>query len=388
MSAPSVSVVARRRRGRRVVDQDVDRPEFVQAATGHLGRRVVIAQIGGDDERLVVEGAGHLLQLVATAGDQCHPGAGPVERLRGRRADATRGSGDERVPTFEGGKHKGSLRKLGPGHTGPRRWLGWSIRTESHPAPPRPTAYDERVSQVREQYAAIPAGPTVRLAKRTSNLFRPRPRRGGPGLDVKAFDGVIEVDAQRPHRRRAGYDHLRASGRRHPGPRADAHGGAGAEDHHPRRGDHRAGHRELVVSQRDAPRVGHRDGHPDRRREVVTARPDSEHRELFYGFPNSYGTLGYALRVRIELEAVQPVRPPPPPARSRRCRDARSPSRSRLRRAGRYRGEAVDFVDGTVFPRRVLPHPRVVGGCGPRPERLHRTPRSTTGRSSNATRTG
>ncbi len=39
---------------------------------------------------------------------------------------------------------------------------------------------------------------------------------------------------------------------------------------------------------------------------VVTATPDGEHRDLFYGFPNSYGTLGYALRLRIELEPVTP----------------------------------------------------------------------------------
>ncbi|MFZ5558168.1 MAG: FAD-binding protein [Pseudomonadota bacterium] len=31
--------------------------------------------------------------------------------------------------------------------------------------------------------------------------------------------------------------------------------------------------------------------------EVVTCRRDNDHRDLFLGFPNSYGTLGYALRV-------------------------------------------------------------------------------------------
>src|SRR5947208_274809 len=39
---------------------------------------------------------------------------------------------------------------------------------------------------------------------------------------------------------------------------------------------------------------------------VVTARPDNEHAELFHAFPNSYGTLGYALRLEIELEPVKP----------------------------------------------------------------------------------
>src|SRR5690606_8063381 len=39
---------------------------------------------------------------------------------------------------------------------------------------------------------------------------------------------------------------------------------------------------------------------------VVVARPEGEHADLFTAFPNSYGTLGYALRLRIELEPVSP----------------------------------------------------------------------------------
>ena len=39
---------------------------------------------------------------------------------------------------------------------------------------------------------------------------------------------------------------------------------------------------------------------------VVRATDDNEHAALFRGFPNSYGTLGYALSLTIELEPVQP----------------------------------------------------------------------------------
>ena len=39
---------------------------------------------------------------------------------------------------------------------------------------------------------------------------------------------------------------------------------------------------------------------------MVTARPDNEHADLFDAFPNSYGSLGYATRLRIELEPVAP----------------------------------------------------------------------------------
>ena len=34
--------------------------------------------------------------------------------------------------------------------------------------------------------------------------------------------------------------------------------------------------------------------------------PDNEHSALFDAFPNSYGTLGYALRLQIELLPVKP----------------------------------------------------------------------------------
>lgn len=34
---------------------------------------------------------------------------------------------------------------------------------------------------------------------------------------------------------------------------------------------------------------------------VYTCRPDNGHRDLFFAFPNSYGTLGYALKVKLKL---------------------------------------------------------------------------------------
>jgi FAD/FMN-containing dehydrogenase len=39
---------------------------------------------------------------------------------------------------------------------------------------------------------------------------------------------------------------------------------------------------------------------------VLTCRRDNEHAELFHGFPNSYGTLGYALRVKARAVPVRP----------------------------------------------------------------------------------
>ena len=66
--------------------------------------------------------------------------------------------------------------------------------------------------------------------------------------------------------------------------------------------------------------------------DVVARGPDSEHADLFTGFPNSYGTLGYAVRLRIELEPVQAVRRPAPRA-VRSTRGAGASDRADRRRA-------------------------------------------------------
>src|SRR5664279_2724009 len=54
--------------------------------------------------------------------------------------------------------------------------------------------YGLAVARLRGQYAAIPTGSPVRLAKRTSNLFRARTATDTPGLDVSDFDGVLSID--------------------------------------------------------------------------------------------------------------------------------------------------------------------------------------------------
>ena len=40
--------------------------------------------------------------------------------------------------------------------------------------------------------------------------------------------------------------------------------------------------------------------------EIITATPDNEHADLYFGFANSYGTLGYATRLRVRLERIKP----------------------------------------------------------------------------------
>jgi FAD/FMN-containing dehydrogenase len=77
--------------------------------------------------------------------------------------------------------------------------------------------------------------------------------------------------------------------------------------------------------------------------EVVTATPDGEHADLFRGFPNSYGTLGYALRLTIDLQPVSPyVR-----LRHHRYPDAKACTDAIVELAAR--DGSLDFLDGTVF---------------------------------------
>src|SRR5262249_19947153 len=80
---------------------------------------------------------------------------------------------------------------------------------------------------------------------------------------------------------------------------------------------------------------------------IVTAAPDSEHSALYRGFPNSYGTLGYALWLTISLKPVSPYR------HLRHFKFA-SPAQTmsaiaQIASDGSYRGHRADFVDGTAF---------------------------------------
>jgi FAD/FMN-containing dehydrogenase len=80
---------------------------------------------------------------------------------------------------------------------------------------------------------------------------------------------------------------------------------------------------------------------------VVTASPSNEHADLFKAFPNSYGTLGYALRLRIELERVHPF----VELRHHRFTDAvtfATAVQTAVEQRS-YAGSEVAFLDGTVF---------------------------------------
>ena len=80
---------------------------------------------------------------------------------------------------------------------------------------------------------------------------------------------------------------------------------------------------------------------------VVVATKDNEHRDLFFGFANSYGTLGYALKVKVALIPV---------GKFVRLRHERySDLETYFHALGRVcRDGQADFVDGTMFDDREL----------------------------------
>ena len=167
-------------------------------------------------------------------------------------------------------------------------------------------AHEEAVDRLRSSYAAIPQGAPVRLAKRTTNLFRPRAATTAPGLDVSGLDGVIEVDATARTADVQGmctYEDLVDATLPFglipyvvPQLRTITLGGAvtglGIESTSFRNGLPHESVLEMDVF------TGAGD--------VVTCRPgpEGEHSDLFDTFPNSYGSLGYATRLKIRLEQV------------------------------------------------------------------------------------
>jgi FAD/FMN-containing dehydrogenase len=194
--------------------------------------------------------------------------------------------------------------------------------------------YEVAVAELRAQLAALPPDAPVRLGKRTSNLFRPR-AAVDHRLDVSAFSGVIEVgDGWAEVLGMTTYEDLVAAtlptGQMPlvvPQLKTITLGGAvtglGIESSSFRNGTPHESVIEMDVLTGDG-------------RVVTCSRTETS--DLFYGFPNSYGTLGYALRLRIELERTHPY------VHLRHVRCA-----SVAEAAEVMRGHDADFVDGTWF---------------------------------------
>ena len=206
-------------------------------------------------------------------------------------------------------------------------------------------AHERAVDTLRRSYRAIPPGTPVRLAKRTSNLFRPRDRAVA-GLDVDALSGVISIDLVARTADVQGmctYETLVETTLAHglvpsvvPQLRTITLGGAvtglGVESSSLRCGLPHESVLEMDVLTGDG--------------ELVTTSPTLDP-ELFDAFPNSYGSLGYAVRLRITLEAVRPF------VALQHIRfgalDDLVAAIETISADGHHDGAPVDFVDGVMF---------------------------------------
>jgi FAD/FMN-containing dehydrogenase len=206
-------------------------------------------------------------------------------------------------------------------------------------------AYERKKKQLLAALAATPQTAEVRvgLAKTTSNLFRDRAARR-PRIDLGHFAGVVAVHPERGTVDAEGMttfvdlaDATLAHGTMPavvPQLKSITLGGAvagvGIEATSFRHG--------LVHHAIVAMDVLTGDGR------VVSCTADNEHRDLFLGFPNSYGTLGYALKLTARTLPVK---------RYVRVDHARHDDEGRffadLEQA--CADDGVDFDDGVVFGR-------------------------------------
>lgn len=204
------------------------------------------------------------------------------------------------------------------------------------------TAHAAAVDRLVAAYRSLDPGTPVRLRKRSSNLFR-FGRTPAQALDTTGLTGVLDVDPVARTAEVQGmttYEDLVAATLAHglmplvvPQLKTITLGGAvtglGIESSSFRHGLPHESVREMDVLTGDG--------------DVVTVRPEGEHADLYAGFPNSYGTLGYALRLVIDLQPVRPyVR-----LTHRRFPDARSCAPAIAEICADP--DAPDFLDGTVF---------------------------------------
>ena len=203
------------------------------------------------------------------------------------------------------------------------------------------------VERLRDSYDAIGPTATVRLAKTTSNLFRQRAAARGPGLDVSGLDGVISINTAAATADVQGmctYEHLVEETLRFglipyvvPQLKTITLGGAvtglGIESTSFRNGLPHESVLEMDIFTGSG--------------EVVTATAENAHADLFRTFPNSYGSLGYATRLRIRLEPV------PAYAALRHVRfheaDKLAAAVSGIVETGEWDGIRVDGLDGVAF---------------------------------------
>jgi FAD/FMN-containing dehydrogenase len=204
------------------------------------------------------------------------------------------------------------------------------------------TEHEKKCAKLIEQLAHARArGAAIRLGKSTSNLFRHRDSMGIATIDVRGFNRVLHIDRERMLADVEGmttYESLVEETLRHgllpavvPQLKTITVGGAvsgiGIESSSFRFG--------LVHETVEEMEILLSDGSI-----ILCSRDQNE--DLFFGFPNSYGTLGYVLRLKIRLI---------PASRYVHVTHTRftDPESYFARIADISRQNRIDYLDGTVF---------------------------------------
>lgn len=201
-------------------------------------------------------------------------------------------------------------------------------------------AYEKKKLQLIASLQHQP-GTNIRLVKDTSNLFRKREPMHGPGLNVRAFNKVINVDSENGFAEVEGmtsYADLTCECLKHgvmptvvPQLKSITIGGAvtgiGIESSSFKYGLVHETVQEMDILLGDGT--------------TLTCTPENEHQRLFFGFPNSYGTLGYALKLKIKVVPVKPYV---------RLIHIRHKDAAAYFADLEYRcKQNIDFIDGTIF---------------------------------------
>ncbi len=184
-------------------------------------------------------------------------------------------------------------------------------------------------------------GNGIRLQKTTSNLFRDRSRTNQHKLDVSDFNQVLNINGNEGWAEIEGmatYEDIVDATLPHgvmpavvPELKSITLGGAvtgiGIES-----SSFKCGFVHETITEMD---VLLADGR------VIVCSPTSEHKDLFFAFPNSYGTLGYALKLKFKVIPVKDF----VQLTHVRYTDADTYFRDMEHVCARD----IDFLDGTVF---------------------------------------
>lgn len=200
--------------------------------------------------------------------------------------------------------------------------------------------YKQKTEQLTKRFLALKQEGSIALHKDTTNLFRKRNQKTKK-LNVKHFNHVISIDTERMTADVEGmttYERLVNETLKHgllptvvPELKTITIGGActglGIESSSFKYGLVHETVEELDVLTGTG--------------QITTCSP-TKNADLFYGFPNSYGTLGYALRVRVKLTPCKKY----VKLKHERFDNAKDFFAAMDLACGR---KEADFIDGTIF---------------------------------------